>query len=367
LSVVCFEEAERIARDRHNEGAGAVEFTAADRAVYAAALQRMSGTPHSLLEVIEAGLTALSRPVHTVCEIVAELISSKEPHDMNQRYRRGVVADLQQFASAFSGDIDVIQSRQIEEYLAGQQQARALGVHARNHLRDNICHLFNFAQQRKYLPLNEPSAAQLVPRIEPASVPAQFFAPWEMQLLLAHVREKFLPWLALNAFSGIRLEEIALSREASRRKDPLRWEDFDWPAREIAVRPETAKSDRARRVPIVDNLFEWLAPWHSATGKVCDAHPADYEARRIIEHANKALEKAGDARRISWRKNALRHSYGSYRMAIILNKHQLAYEMGNSVEMIDAHYHNPRPASDARAYFAISPSYAENVRVLRKA
>ena len=361
------EEATRAARERHNEGAGAPDVTAADRAAYSAALQRMNGTPYSLLEVVEAGLAALSRPVHKVSNIVAELISSKQPHDLNQRYRRGVISDLQQFASNFPGDVSVIQPRQIEEYLAAEQQTRALGIRARNHLRDNICHLFNFARQRKYLPLNEPSAAQLVARIEPISAPAEFFAPWEMQFLLAHVREKFLPWLALNAFSGIRLEEIVLSREASRRKDSLRWEDFDWTAREIAVRPETSKTGRARRVPIIDNLFEWLAPWHSAKGEVCETHPADYEARRIVEQANKALEKADDARRIAWRKNALRHSYGSYRMAIIQNKHQLAYEMGNSVEMIDAHYHNPRPAADARAYFAIAPSYAENVTVLQKA
>jgi integrase len=361
------EEAYRIARDRNNEGAGSLEFTSADRAVYAAALQKINGKPYSLLEVVDAGVAALSRPVHGVGTIIAELISSKQPRDLNSRYRDGLISDLQGFASEFPGDIGAVEAKQIEQYLAVQQQTRGLGVRARNHLRDNICHLFNFARQRKYLPLNETSAAQLVPRVEPATTPVEFFAIWEMQLLLAHVREQFLPWLALNAFSGVRLQEISLAREASRRKDPLRWEDFDWSAREIAVRPETSKTGRARRVPILDNLFEWLTPWHTATGKVCDGHPADHEARRVVREANKVLEKANDKRRVAWRKNALRHSYGSYRMAIIQNKHQLAYEMGNSVAMIDAHYHNPRPAADARAYFLIMPEESSKVVRLGRA
>src|ERR1035438_1579737 len=42
----------------------------------------------------------------------------------------------------------------------------------------------------------------------------------------------FLPWLAINAFSGVRAEEIVLTKDAAKRKDPLRWEDFDWRSEE---------------------------------------------------------------------------------------------------------------------------------------
>jgi hypothetical protein len=53
----------------------------------------------------------------------------------------------------------------------------------------------------------------------------------------------------------------------------------------------------------------------------------------------------------------LRHSYGSYRASILKNEHELADEMGNSVDMVRRHYRNPRPKSQARAYFAIFPKH----------
>ncbi len=63
-----------------------------------------------------------------------------------------------------------------------------------------------------------------------------------------------------------------------------------------------------------------------------------------------------------WRTNALRHSYGSYRASMLSgNLHQLAEEMGNSVAMIRRHYRNPRPKSQAKAWFAIMPQAASKI------
>lgn len=378
-------EAERIARERHNGGAESVAFNANDRGVYAQlceaahlfgieppdaisewrdARRQISGGAHSLAALVAAGVAALTKPVHRTIDIVFELLAAKEPHDLNKRYRRGLTTDLQAFAARFPNDISKVETKEIESFLS----SFAYGTARRNAARDCVCHLFAFAKQRNYLPADKTSAAHQVTRIAGARAPIQFFAVWEMELFLAHVREPFVPWLACNSFSGARHEEILRGRDAARKKDPIRWEDFDWEDRAIAIREESAKQTtkkggRARRVPILDNLFELLRPWRDrkATGPICTVYPGDYEMRRMVSHANKELAARKDIRRVAWRKNALRHSYGSYRMAIIQNEHQLAYEMGNSIEMIREHYHNPRPKSEAAAWFKLQRETPGNI------
>ena len=47
---------------------------------------------------------------------------------------------------------------------------------------------------------------------------------------------------------------------------------------------------------------------------------------------------------------------GSYRLAALQNKPQVALEMGNSPEMIDKHYRRPIPESLGKEWFSIVPS-----------
>jgi hypothetical protein len=350
-------EAERIARERHNNGAEMTTFTSRDRAELLEARKRANG--FDLLGAIAAGVAALARPIHKTIEIAHELLESKQAHDLNKRYRRGLTSDVLRFARAFPDDLSKIEPADIDKLA----NSLGFGVRRRNAFIANVRHIYSFAAKRNRWPADKTSPAHQVEIIEPPSYPVEFFAVWEMELFLEHVREPFVPWLAINSFSGARIEEIVLSRDAAFKKDPLRWEDFDWDEREIAVRPETSKTGRARRIPILDNLFEILRPWkdRKSAGPVCALHPGDYETRRIVIKANAELARNCDRRRVTWRKNALRHSYGSYRMAMIQNENQLSYEMGNSVEMIRAHYHNPRPKSEAAKWFNLQRSLPENI------
>jgi integrase len=373
-------EAERIARERHNGGAELLAFTPADRGIYAQASadaklfdltlpdamsewrtvrSRMNGTPHSLPDIVAAGITALSKPVRPTIDIVAELITSKKPHDLNKRYSRGLATDLKAFAEAFPAGLEKIESREIEAF----RDAIPHGIRRRNTALWNVRHLYSFAKKRNYLPADRTDAAQQVEIIEAPATRVEFYAVWEMELYLEHVREPFVPWLACNSFSGARHEEIVLARDAAKKKDPLRWEDFDWDDRAIAIRPETSKTGRARRIPILDNLFEILKPWRDrkAKGPICTKYPGDYETRRMVAKANKELEAHKDTRRVAWIKNAPRHSYCSYRMAIVQNEQQVSYESGNSIAMIRKHYHNPRPKSEAAAWFKLMRETPGNI------
>lgn len=60
-----------------------------------------------------------------------------------------------------------------------------------------------------------------------------------------------------------------------------------------------------------------------------------------------------------WKKNALRHSYGTYRTAQTQDMPRVALEMGNSVEMIKKHYFEAVSEAEGHAWFSNYPSDAQ--------
>jgi integrase len=145
----------------------------------------------------------------------------------------------------------------------------------------------------------------------------------------------------IAAFAGIRSEEIAPEGP----EDPaLEWRDIVWDERQIFVREEVSKT-RGRYVPMSDNLLAWLAPWHNAQGRI-------FAKRRL----DRALGRIAQAAGVTWKHNALRHSFGTYRMALIKNVAQAAEEMGNSIAMVRRHYQRPMLESVAKRWFSIRPA-----------
>jgi len=374
------DEAERRARELQNSGTEAAIFTAADRAEFAAAKKAIHGSMHSLAEVVAAGLTALRRAPHPVPAVVAELLGTKSGMELNGRYTRGLKSTLDRFAAAHPGEIRDITPVHIESFL----RSMPVGPRRRDNLLNELRHLFEFARLRSYLP-NEITAPSKVPKIHKREGDITFFTAAEMRLILAHVSEDWLPFVAIACFAGLRTEEITRAKDAAKSKRALLWSDFDWRQRHIAVHKDTAKTGFARLVPIQDNLFEWLRPWHSARGPVAPATRPDREFgknARLEKAINRALKAAPQLRdevhvqlgfaaletaplelltSFAWRQNALRHSYASYRAAVIHNPAQLAEEMGNSEAMIKQHYRNVRSEEEGRAWFAIRPTGSRNI------
>ncbi|HEX8313283.1 MAG TPA: site-specific integrase [Chthoniobacteraceae bacterium] len=405
------EEATRIARELHNGGQEAQIFTSADRADFTAAKRDVAahgvpvhvatsewneakkqilGIRYSLQEVIAAGVHALSRTPHPVPTVVAELLASQAQKDLHGRYRDGMQTTFANFAEAFPGEIREVKAPQIQRWLDGTvaNEIRSGGLRKRNgdpvgpRRRDNILKevrlLFQYARLHGYLP-DEISEAKKVPLIDEGGGEISYFTIAEMRLILEHVQPDWLPFVVLLVFNGFRTEELVRHRQANRRKDPLRWEDFDFEEGEIYVREATSKVDRKRIVPLHDVTREWLAPYRQSRGLIAPEKRTDREfgkGSRLERAINAALKQAPRLRNdrpvqmemqitsappdellteFAWRHNALRHSYGSYRASILKNVHQLAEEMGTSPEMIHKHYRNPRPASQARAWFAIKP------------
>ena len=68
---------------------------------------------------------------------------------------------------------------------------------------------------------------------------------------------------------------------------------------------------------------------------------------------------------MKWKKNALRHSFISYRVAETQNVAQVALEAGNSPQIIFQHYRELVRLKEAKEWFAIEPNTVADVRRVR--
>jgi integrase len=162
-----------------------------------------------------------------------------------------------------------------------------------------------------------------------------------------------VPFVAIGAFAGLRTAEIErLDSTEVHMKD-----------RFIEIKASKAKTASRRIVPISNNLAKWLKPHVQEHGRVVPFENMAKQIGWLVEDTNAGLKKAAEeagkdpekARTVKWKKNALRHSYISYRVAEIEDVAKVALEAGNSPQMIFQHYRELVQPKEAKTWFAIGP------------
>jgi hypothetical protein len=109
------------------------------------------------------------------------------------------------------------------------------------------------------------------------------------------------------------------------------------------VRAGQAKTASRRVIPITDNLASWLAPL-PRSGRVVSSCTQHKEITALAKSLG-----------IPWPRNVLRHSFISYRIAIVKSADQVALEAGNSPAIIFRHYRELTTEETAREWFGIMP------------
>jgi integrase len=145
-------------------------------------------------------------------------------------------------------------------------------------------------------------------------------------------KHSLVPLLALGAFAGIRTGEILR----------LRWEDIGpkW----INVQSKRTRTASRRLVPVLPALKPWLALRRRSAGPVCPYRRVELALARLARSA-----------RLKWKRNGLRHSFITYRVAQVQNVAQVALECGNSPAMIFQHYRELVTPQQAAEWFKICP------------
>lgn len=292
-----------------------------------------------------------------VADVVVELVKLKSSRGLSADYTSDLRQRLTRFAVKFGAnasaisdpdardeagqdtrnkglDISTITTAEVQGFLDGLE----LGTQSVKNFRTVLHTLFEFAEARGYITKGGNPVVS-TEGIKVTNGAIEIFTPAEIGKLLKAASPDFLPLVAIGAMAGLR------SAEAER----IEWRDVDLAGGFIHVASDKAKTKSRRLVPILPNLAQWLAPYKNRTGKLWKATAND------LQDARAACVKASG---VAWKKNALRHSFASYRLAVTQNAAQVALEMGNSAEVVFRHYRELVRPEAAKAWFGVSPAQA---------
>lgn len=280
----------------------------------------------------------------TVAQVVEECLKAKAEDRASPEYHSKLTTTLARFVRAFPGEILSIKAGEIDRWL------RSLGGSpvTRNSILRCIRVLFSFAKSRSYLPASEATAAALVPMAKVGEIETGILTPEQMTRLLSAAPAEMMGLLLLGGFAGLRVAEI----------NRLDWSAVDLSRRIITLRANQAKTASRRIVPISDNLAAWLVRLPRIGDVVGFAFP----------DPGALAKKLG----MEWPSNGMRHSYISYRLAIVKDVARVALEAGNSPTIIFKHYRELVSEEEALEWFAIqppegwTPTPSRKLRVLRR-
>ena len=221
-----------------------------------------------------------------------------------------------------------------------------------NNLRCTVSAMFSFARRSGYLPRDKEHEASLVEvRDDRGSGAIDIYTPTELETILRNIMPKMVPWVALSGLAGLRTSEV----------HRVTWEMINFEQKVIILEKAFTKTKRRRVIPMNDSLFAWLKPLaKQKKGRLhdCSLGHFEYLTRTAWE---KMVDKNG--KQLVERKfNALRHSYGTYRFAILQDENKVSAEMGNSPTELREHYAELATPTTAKMWFAIRPQKTRKSR-----
>lgn len=276
-------------------------------------------------------------PRVTVAEAVEKFRVAKEAEGLSAMYLKDIRGLLGDFADHFQCPLSSIQPEDLRQYLNGKK----VGLVSKENRRRMLVVLFNFAKAQGWLRRNEETAADALGTYKIKRREVEIYTPAEMSRLLDAADMSFVPYLVLQAFGGVRREELHYRDE---HRWGLSWDAVNFERGHIIVPANIAKTGRKRKIEMSQNLMQWLAPHRGKSGPIFNVDP------------RKRIAKVVAASGVKWKRNGLRHSFGSYRMELVRNEGQVALEMGNSPQVVKDHYFEIVDARAARAYWSIKPA-----------
>jgi integrase len=300
---------------------------------YVEAIQILSGKG-SLVEAARffAKTHDVELPSIDLVKAVEEMLAQAEADGKSQERLHQLRTYLERFKTDFNGNVADITSANIQGFLTAMKASER----TKKNCRDVLRAFFKWCAMRGYLAKTAPE--DLMEHVQTYRNKRigkiEIFTPEQMSRLIEKAEARLLPYLVIGAFAGLRGEEIKR----------LDWSEIDLVDGFIEVAADKAKTDTRRLVPIKDNLKAWLLPLAKQQGPVC-------QFKNVV---NKLMQLATEAK-VAWKKNALRHSFISYRVAECADVPRVADESGNSPAIIRTNYLQRVKPKQAQAWFGILP------------
>lgn len=281
-------------------------------------------------------------------DAVDEMLKVREKDGTSDAYLKVLKVYLKQLKEKFHCQLRAVTTGQLSDYF------RDLDVSPRskNNARATVGAFFTYCKERGWLPRDH-EGISLVQKFKERPTDITIYSPWEVAQFLRFARKELVPFVAIGAFAGLRTAEI----------ERLDWSEVHLKDRFIEIKASKAKTASRRLVPISDNLATWLKPHAAEHGVVVPFENTAKQIGWLVEDTNTGLKEAAKkdgkdpekARLVKWKKNALRHSFISYRVAETQDVAQVALEAGNSPQIIFEHYRELVRLKEAKLWFGIEP------------
>ena len=337
--------------------------------VYCAQMAKSTGIPLDLLvkdaveavKIVDGKVSLLEmakefkrRKMHELTDkmlpvAVDEMIETRTKDGTGDAYVRVLKVYLNQLKESFNCQLRAVTTGQLADYLRNQD----VSSRSKNNARATIGAFFKFCKERGWLPRDH-EGIELVPKFKEKPTDITIYSPWEVTQFLNHSRPEMVPFLAIGAFAGLRSAEI----------ERLDWSEVHLADKFIEIKAAKAKTASRRIVPITGNLAKWLKDHAKDEGRVVPFDNVNKQIGWLVEDTNQALKEAAEndgkdpekAKKVKWKKNALRHSFISYRVAETQDVAKVALEAGNSPQIIFQHYRELVQPKEAKAWFGIKPA-----------
>lgn len=289
----------------------------------------------------------------TLPELVKKFLTSLQG-EKSIRYVQDMDAKLKKAAGVFRGQIREIRAEDIDSWLSNMKETSG---RTKNNYRMALVTLFSFARNKKYLPRGEKNEAEFSTRYDDKGGDIGIYSPEQFKILLTNIEERFVPFVALGGFAGLRSAEIVR----------LEWKDIWFNQGVIEVGKDKAKTATRRLPPILPALEAWLKPHAKSSGKVLPGIRDERHFSKLFKASTNKLIDAHGKALVKTIHNGLRHSFCSYRLAVTKSAAQVALEAGNSPKMLFENYRALVTEQMARTYFGIFPTNWQPTKKVRSA
>ena len=277
----------------------------------------------------------------TFPELAAKFLNSIKKGKSN-RYYLDLRTRLKKASKVFNVQIKDIRADDIDKWLTDMEQVSG---RTKINYRRALVTLFSYARDKKHLPRGEKTEAEFATRFDDKGGDIGIYTPEQFQTLLSNIEDRFVPFIALGGFAGLRTIEIIR----------LEWEDIWFDQGVIEVGKNKAKTATRRLPPILPALELWLKPYAKKTGLVLPDVRNEVRFTRMFKAAINKLVDAEGKPLVKIVRNGLRHSFCTYRLADTKSAAQVSLEAGNSPKMLFQNYRELVTEKTALEYFGILP------------
>jgi integrase len=302
-----------------------------------------------------------------LAEAVEEFIAADEPKtkapdgqraQLSNAYFRNRAIQIRRFAGAFPGHaVCDLGKSHLDTFIGalGKMKSKSrnrrgiASAKTRNGYRATVKQFLQWAVRKDYLIATHRlgEADGLRPEQDNGGE-VVFYSARELAALLENADETLRPLVAIGGLAGLRTAELLR----------LDWADVWRVPGHIEVTAKKAKTRARRLVEICRALQAWLEPYRvRERGKLWSGHEVTFQ-----QHFVNLCEQADVTRKV----NGLRHGFATHYFALHQNENATAAQMGDSPQMVFAHYRGLATKREGEQWFNIlPPKSAKNIVQLR--